>query len=40
MGALVRMKPKQHDDMKLGKTKAKKTKSPAKKRTSSKPKTV
>ena len=40
MGALVRMKPKQHDEMKLGKAKAKTAKSPAKKRASSKPKTV
>jgi len=40
MGALVRMKPKQHDEMKIGKAKAKKAKSPAKKRVSSKPKTV
>jgi hypothetical protein len=38
MGALVRMKPKPHEDMKLGKAKAKKAKSPAKKRASSKPK--
>jgi hypothetical protein len=40
MGALLRMKPKQHDEMKLGKAKAKKTKSPAKKRAFSKPKTA
>lgn len=32
MGALVRMKPKPHEDMKLGKSKPKKTKSPRKKR--------
>lgn len=31
MGALVRMKPKPHEDMKLGKAKAKKAKSPARK---------
>jgi hypothetical protein len=35
MGALVRMKPKPHEEMKLGKAKKK-----AKKRASSKPKTV
>lgn len=35
MGALVRMKPKPHDEMKIGNSKAKKTKSPAKKRASS-----
>jgi hypothetical protein len=40
MGALVRMKPKQHDEMKIGKAKGRKAKSPAKKRASSKPKTV
>jgi hypothetical protein len=40
MGALVRMQPKQHDEMKLGKSKAKKAKSPAKKRASSKRKIV
>jgi hypothetical protein len=40
MAALVHMKPKQHDEMKIGKAKAKKTKGPAKKRASSKPKTV
>jgi hypothetical protein len=40
MGALVRMKPKQHDEMRLGKAKAKKAKSPAKKRAPSKPKTA
>jgi hypothetical protein len=28
MGALVRMKPKPHEDMKLGKSKRKKKKSP------------
>jgi hypothetical protein len=30
MGALVRMPPKPHEDMKLGKPKTKKAKSPAK----------
>jgi hypothetical protein len=40
MGALVRMKPKPHEEMKIGKAKAKKAKSPAKKRASSKPKTA
>jgi len=38
MGALVRMKPKQHDEMELDNHKAKKTESRAKKRASSKPK--
>jgi hypothetical protein len=38
MGALVRMKPKQHEEMKVGKAKTKKAKSPAKKSASSKPK--
>lgn len=32
MGALVRMKPKPHEEMKLGKTKQKKSNSPGKKR--------
>jgi hypothetical protein len=36
MGALVRMKPKQHEEMKVGKKKA--AKASAKKRASSKPK--
>ena len=40
MSALVRMKPKQHDEMKIGNSKAKKAKSPAKKRASSKRKIV
>jgi hypothetical protein len=40
MGALVRMRPKQHDEMKIGKPKAKKAKSRAKKRASSKRKTA
>ncbi len=40
MGALVRMKPKQHDEMKIGNSKAKKAKSLVKKRASSKPKTA
>jgi hypothetical protein len=40
MGALLRMKPKQHDEMKIGNHKVKKTKSLAKKRASSKPKTA
>jgi hypothetical protein len=31
MGALARMKPKPHEEMKLGKTRTKKAKSPAKK---------
>jgi hypothetical protein len=31
MGALVRMKPKPHEEMKVGNPKAKKPKSPAKK---------
>jgi hypothetical protein len=31
MEALVRMKPKPHEDMKVGNSKAKKAKSPAKK---------
>jgi hypothetical protein len=39
MGALIRMQPKQHDEMKIGKPKAKKAKSPAKKRAFSKRKT-
>lgn len=34
MGALVRMKPKQHEEMKLGKNTRVKAASPAKKRTS------
>jgi hypothetical protein len=37
MGALVRMKPKPHEDMKVGK---KKIRTSAKKRASSKPKTA
>jgi hypothetical protein len=37
MGALVRMKPKPHEEMKVGKPKSKKTKRAAKKRASSKP---
>jgi len=41
MGALVRMKPKSHENMKLGrKTNDKKAKSPARKRASSKRKPV
>jgi hypothetical protein len=40
MGALVRMKPKPHEEMKIGKPKAKTTKSPAKKRASSKTETA
>jgi hypothetical protein len=40
MGALMRMQPKRHDEMKLGKAREKKAKSPAKKRASSKLKTV
>jgi len=39
MGALLRMKPKQHDEMKVGKAKPEKAKPPAK-RASSKPKTA
>jgi len=39
MGALVRMKPKPHEDMKVG-SKPKKAKSVSKKRASSKPKTA
>ena len=38
MQALVRMKPKPHDTMKLGKASPKKAKSPARKRVSAKPK--
>jgi hypothetical protein len=40
MAALGRMPPKPHDQMKVGKAKVKKAKSPAKKRASSKPKTA
>jgi hypothetical protein len=40
MAALGRMPPKPHEDMKLGKTKGKKAKSPARKRASAKLKTV
>jgi len=40
MGALVRMRPKPYEEMKIGKPKAKRTESRAKKRASSKPKTV
>jgi hypothetical protein len=40
MGALVRMKPKPHEEMKIGKAKPKKAKASAKKRVSSKPKTA
>lgn len=39
MGALVRMKPKPHEDMRLN-SKSKKSKSPAPKRASAKPKTA
>lgn len=38
MGALVRMKPKPHDDMKVGKAKPKRTKLSAKRVSSSNPK--
>ncbi len=43
MGALVRMKPKPHDDMKRGDPRGRKSKSPARKRgraASAKPKTA
>ena len=40
MGVLLLMKPKQHDEMKVGKAKAKKVRSPANKLASFKPKTV
>ena len=40
MGALMRMKPKPHEEMKVGNATAKKAKSLVKKRASSKPKTA
>lgn len=40
MAALVRMTPKPHDEMRVGKSKTKKSKSPAKKRAVAKPKTA
>jgi hypothetical protein len=40
MGALVRMKPKPHEDMKVGRVKPKKAKPSAKKNASSKRKTA
>jgi hypothetical protein len=38
MGALVRMPPKPHDQMKLGKPRGKSSKSPAKRRSAKPPK--
>jgi hypothetical protein len=40
LGNLLKAPPKSHEDMKLGKAKAKKAKSPRKKPASSKPKSV
>lgn len=40
MAALGRMSPKPHDQMKIGKSKAKSVKSPARKRASAKPKSA
>ena len=40
MGALMRMKPKPHEEMKLGKPRGKKAKNPARRRASAKPKTA
>jgi hypothetical protein len=40
MGALVRMKPKPHEEMKVGKKRKRATKASVKKRVSSKPKTA